>query len=81
MADKGRQMQQAVQDAAQGVSQASVGMRDLEAEASHSKDRCSALEAERDYLQAEVSEHCAAAASAHESAARLRVLPHPSSFT
>lgn len=72
--DKGRQMQQAVHDATLDMSAACVDMRDLEAEASHSKDRCSELEAERDYLQAEVTEHCAAAASARDEVQRLQVL-------
>jgi chromosome segregation ATPase len=74
LADKGRQMQQVVRDAADGVSAACESMRDLQAHASHSKDRLVELEAERDYLQAEVNEHSSAAASARDDAARLQVL-------
>ena len=68
VANKGRQMQRAVRDAAQGVTEVCAGMRGLEAQASHSNDRCSAL-------QSEVSEQSAAAASAHNTATHLRVCP------
>jgi hypothetical protein len=72
--DKGRRMQQAVRDAAEDASVACANMGDMHAEATNSKDRLLEMQAEKELLQAEVSEHSSAAALARDMAIRLQVL-------
>lgn len=74
LADKGREMQRAVREAAEGVTAATNDMHDLELEASDSKERCAQLLAQRERLQVEASQQCAAASAARDHARRLQVI-------
>lgn len=72
--DKGRRLQKTVKTASQGVSAARMGIHDMDTERRLSKDRCNELEQERNYLQIEVTEHSADAASTRHELKRLKVL-------